>query len=173
MKKCFAALLALCLLCGVSALAATNATVMTGTEGNATSRLTYTIPRRMNYTVTIPASLNLNVKPGERFSSTLEIALKDTDFSARGSRVQVNLTGAGFALKKGTYSIPYTISCNDETLALNDCVLEWIYELDGAQEAFSELTISGTAPQVLADGKYSDVITFSMKAIHPDDLKNQ
>lgn len=172
MKKWIGALLVLCMLCGMSALAATDGTI-TGTAGYATSRLSYTVPRRMNYTLTIPASLNLDVKQGERFSSTMKIALKDTDFSAMGSRVRVSLSGAGFALKNGKTEIPYTVNYQEKAVELGAYVLEWIYAPETAAEASSDLVISGTAPSVLPNGTYTDVLTFTVKAEHPDDFAVQ
>lgn len=173
MKKCLSALLALCLICVSFALAEGAGNAIEGSyespSGGTSSRLTYTIPLRQNYVVTIPSSIDFELDEEDCFSGEMEIALSSADFNHRGSGIAVTLSGAAFALKYGKNSIPYQIlDSADQPLSLGDRVLDWFYDSASSDLASAKLTVSGSVAKNVPNGAYTDTLTFTLSVYMPE-----
>ena len=166
MKKRFAMLLALCLLCGAGALA--EGTPAATRETN----VTYTIAENTDYTVEIPATVALT--PGNETGS-LAITIKAPNFNAPNHWVSVKLTGsenfvdAGdgtgqFYLKNGNTTIPYGIKMqSDYDAYVEDEIAVWFYGQDEPTGTTTTLTVTANPPAgvILPAGAYTDRLTFT------------
>ena len=154
MKKILALLLALCLLCGMVALAEGN-TTYTDQDEEGTTTVSYTVEVNESYTITIPSSIALS---DNETSKELKVDLDASDFNNNTSFIVVELQQPSFMLGD---AIPYTITDDGEPVTGAYTVLGWTYDADN-KTATNTLTITlGEVPTGLAVGEYSDTLTFT------------
>lgn len=161
MKRFFCLLLTLSLLCAGAALADTNITTDGGT-GSTT--VTYTVPETetTNYTVIIPASVNI---PQGSTSATMQISVEDDSTLETGKTLSVKLDSSAndfnLTLTTGSDTIAYTVKKDSQPLSAGSDVLSWTG--GEAIPTAATLTIALDEP---TDGKtagdYGDTLTFKL-----------
>ncbi|MBR3796537.1 MAG: hypothetical protein IKK34_11035 [Clostridia bacterium] len=154
MKKFFALMLTLCLLCGAAALAE---------DATQTTEVYYQLAANEQYTVTIPAELNLTATEDGRPTEYMDVKIEAPDFNVPGKSISVKLTDAAFKLVNGTSEMPYTIQSNEgdkAAIALNGEVARWTF---GDEAVTKELRVHVTSlDNALVAGRYSDQLTFTI-----------
>lgn len=161
MKKAFAMLLALCLLCGGVALAENSTINQDSASKTADTTVSYTIAENETYTVTIPSSVTLT-NAGDNLSGTVSVRLQTPNFNVVGKTIAVKLTKAAFELANGDNKIPYSIKSAGNGVALNDTVLSWTYG-DATTDNTKALTVQSTnGLSNLPAGDYTDTLTFTV-----------
>lgn len=151
MKKIFALLVALGLLCGAAALAETQ-----------TTEVYYTVKANEEYIVTIPAELNLGQTEYGRPTEYMDIKIEAPNFNVPGKTVSVALTSAAYKLVNGTSDMPYTIEFKDGTgeIKLSDVIASWTFG-DAAVTVPLRVHVTSLDNAKVA-GKYADTLTFTI-----------
>lgn len=159
MKKAFAMLLALCLLCSGAALAENSTINQDSASKTANTTVSYTIAANETYTVTIPSSVTLT-NAGDNLSGTVSVRLQTPNFNVMGKTIAVKLTKAAFELANGTNKIPYTLKAAGKEYNVDDTLLSWTYgeQTDQTLALVAGATISSTLPA----GDYTDTLTFTV-----------
>lgn len=153
MKKLFAMIMGLCLLCSAFALA----------ENTKTTEVYYLLESNEGYTVTIPADLNLNSEEDGRPTQYMDVKIEAFGFNVPGKTISVALTAAAFKLVNGESDMPYTIQINTgnkPTVALNDVIASWNFG-DAAVTVPLRVHVTSLDNAKVA-GKYSDNLTFTI-----------
>lgn len=161
MKKIYAAIFALCLMCGTTALAANSTTIdQDSTDKTGSTTVSYTIKENETYTVTIPSSVSL--KGTDNLNGILSIGLKTDNFNVSGITIEVKLTSTenDFNLVNGTSKIAYTLKASNVVYGVNDTLLSWKYgqKTDQTLALVPMATVSSTLPA----GDYTDTLTFKV-----------
>jgi len=167
MKKIFALILALCLLCGATAFA----TEITENWGEGTTTVTLTIKEPepcYDYIVTIPSAMTI----GENGTGSMVIELDASDYTATDKEIMIGLvpysTINDFKLKKTddvTATIDYKLSTADNgVLGSGQAFLTYTPGEDSEKIKSEELTATVDAAQFAAavPGTYEDDITFNV-----------
>ena len=168
MKKIFAMILALCLLCGAIALADTEITQNWG-EGTTMVTLEIAPPAPCyDYIVTIPSNMTI----GTDGTATMQIKLDASDYTATDKEVHVGLKPYSsindFKLKKTddtTVTIEYDLSTDDNgVLSSGQSFLKYTPGVDTEKVKTENLTVTVDAAQFAAavPGTYEDDITFNV-----------
>lgn len=160
MKKIFAMALALCLPCGMTALADNTTINQDSTSKTADTTVSYTIAENETYTVTIPSSVTLT--GSDNLSGMISIGLKTEKFNVPGKTIAVKLTSAenDFKLVNGEKKIPYTLKAAGVEYKADDTVLEWTY--GNATDQTKALVVSAIVSSNLPAGEYTDTLTFTV-----------
>lgn len=165
MKKIYAAIFALCLMCGTTALAAeNNSTTINQDSTDKTGRTTvsYTIDANETYTVTIPSSVKLT-NSGDKLSGTVSVKLQTGKFNVAGKTITVSLTGTtnGFKLKNGTNEITYNLQAGGNEYSADSTVLSWTYGQNTDNTMPLVVQTTNGLPNLPA-GDYTDTLTFNV-----------
>lgn len=179
MKKFLSLLLALCLLCGMTAAVAedTETKITNETESKeATTTINYSVALNENYTVTIPTSVTFP-DPDENgvLKATMELSIvPDAGYNKLNGEISIKLKSSanGFAMKRdgGEDTIQYSMykTLNDAgayadpiTAGGDTPLLTW---QQGGEAASASLTLYMKADmqEVKIAGDYSDTLTFTV-----------
>lgn len=164
MKKIYAAIFALCLMCGTTALAAGNNSTTINQDSTAktgSTTVSYTIDKNETYTVTIPSSVSLNGT--DNLSGILPIGLKTDKFNVSGKTIAVKLTSTAnnFNLVNGTSKIVYTLKASGKVYNVNDTLLSWEYGQSTTDQTLALVPVA-TVSSTLPAGDYTDTLTFNV-----------
>lgn len=158
MKKIFAMALALCLMCGTTALADTTITQDTEAK-SASTTLSYTIEECTDYTVTIPSKALLVNRDGT-LNGSIAVKLNTSTFNVANKKITVKLEQAGLKLVNGTNEIIYTLMAGGEEYKSGDTIIEWTYGEKTDQS--NTLILQAYPSSNLPAGEYTDTLTFSV-----------
>ena len=183
MKKLFAMMLALCLLCGAGALAEEVNTV-TG-NGDANTKVSYTVAPVEEFTVTIPASMNLaltDVQGSQALKGTLQCSLDASKINTAFA-IDVKLTGAAngssnentYYLAKDAEKVPYTLFSGDRDnpsamypARLGTALLHWAFGTTEETTASCVMMAIADPEAFKAAGEYTDTLTFTITGSAPE-----
>lgn len=164
MKKIFAVLVALCLLCGACALAENNSTVNGDGKSEKTANTVVTTTVEESYAISIPAEIVIPFGSTQAHSQSVAV----TKYNLLSThKLSVNYTSAnGFKMMNGTDYIPYItmgIKPDMESFATN--MTTWNLSVK-----VSNSSNDGTAAieQIWNNAKagdYSDTLTFTTKIV--------
>lgn len=163
MKKLFAVMLSLCLLCGMAALAEDTTITASGETGSVT--VSYKVPEDFRFTVTIPPSINLTAAQGAtEATGTLSIAVNVTACNVSDQMIIVELTKSlnDFTLvsAESADAISYAVKKDGTDVAEKAEILRYEVESVPADTSVS-LDLSAQIDKVAA-GTYSDTLTFTV-----------
>lgn len=162
MKKLFALVLTLCLLCGSVAVAENTTINQDSNDKTASTTVSYTIAACEEYTVTIPSSVTLTGT--DNLSGTMRISLKTENFNVFGKTITVKLTSSVNDLKlklaNSTSEIDYTLKAGGVKYQVNDTLLSWTYSQNTDQTL--ALVAQATVSSKLPAGEYTDTLTFAV-----------
>lgn len=154
MKKIFALMLTLCLLCGMAALADNNTITQDSEKKQATTTLTTTIDE--SYTISIPASLNIAY--GKK-DTALKLQISDYRLKV-DHQIQVNVNWDGkleCSTGAGTHNLAYDLQWNGASIHPTRNPL--IFSSNGSKDLNVKITES--AWNSAAAGEYTDSVTFT------------
>lgn len=167
MKKLFALVLTLCLLCGMTALAEDTTINQDTEEKQASTSVSYTITPCEEYTVTIPSSVTLTTDPNNstKLQGNMQISLNADKFNVPGKSILVKLQNRGESLKTQNDAnsyIAYSVLKTNAGVQLGDTILSWAWAWNGAKQASVTLDIAASISAALSAGTYTDTMTFSV-----------
>ena len=185
MKKLFAMMLALCLLGGAGALAEEATTNTVTGNGDANTKVSYTVAPVEEFTVTIPANMNLaltDLQGSQALKGTLQCTLDASKINTAFA-IDVKLTGAAngssnsnqntYYLAKDAEKVPYTLMFGDRddpsamySAPLGTVLLHWEF---GTTETTKSCVMMAIAdPEAFkAAGEYTDALTFTITGSAP------
>lgn len=178
MKRFFATVLALCMVCGV-ALATDAVSPHQITEAGKTADTTvkYEITENRTFTVTIPASVDIDPATNR---GTMNFEINAPRFNAPNLGIIVHLTGAAnewmvnpyggiFHLISGDDTIPYKLvpegngAGNPYSLNMGETIMSWRYGQEaGPTKATTVTAIAEPGDGIIAAGTYKDWLTFTV-----------
>lgn len=177
MKKIYAAIFALCLMCGTTALAAENNSTTINQDSIAktgSTTVSYTIEENETYTVIIPSSVKLT-NSGDKLSGPVSVKLQTGSFNVAGKRITVSLTGTtnGFKLKNGANEIPYNLKAGGIEYGAGSIVLSWTYG-DTYTDQTNPLNVQTTKGFAnFPAGDYTDTLTFNVSVTENNNAVDQ
>lgn len=163
MEKILALVLALCLLCGGTAMADATTINQDSTSKTANTTVSYTIATNETYTVTIPSAVTLTGTGS--LSGTLPIRLQTPNFNVTGKTITVKLTSTANGLKlklaNSTSEIAYTLKAAGVEYKAGDTLLSWTYDGETTEKTLP-LVAGATLSSNLLAGEYTDTLTFTV-----------
>ncbi len=176
MKKLFAMVSALCMVCSAAALG--EETVITTNGQEAVTTVTFEIKPNMDFTVTIPAEIN--VDPATK-SGSVDFAIDAPDFEAEGWGVNVWLSAAsGMTADEHPHEGKFTMSNengnaisyhlkdqSNNDFRLGDHLLGWVCMPGEERHVETTLTLFAETPDNPAIGTYTDTLTFLVSLLEP------
>lgn len=168
MKKILMMALALCLV-GGAALADTEITNESATK-TATTTLSYEMAESQSYTVTIPASVDLQKGDNNKLIGSLKIELNASSFNVSDQGISVNLSEYNSSLfldddteKKGILFKVYKGSIAEENeLGKDSKAISWQYG-DESATVSQTLLIEANYNSSLPAGTYTGSLKFEVK----------
>lgn len=169
MKKAFALVLVLCLLCG-SALAATDGCI-TEQKVNSSTEVIYDVGDVDEFTLVIPPTIELTETTPGKAESELAIELNAKRININGFKIIISLAGSlnGYKLVNGSNTIGYDIMNGQSSLKAAHEIFKWEYHGTLNTDEAPKLTLSADIPDNMKPGVYSDVLTFKVDVYNPND----
>ena len=146
MKRVLALILALCLICGATAFAATL------TPGNTSGDTILTTTINETYTLTIPSTLNIAFNATE---TPLELTVSNYRLKAE-NMIRLSQSWDG-TLNSGSNSLSYSLKYNGADVSSNSNPVT--FTGNGTVELI--VTIAQSAWNAAAAGEYTDTVTFT------------
>lgn len=162
MKKIYAAIFALCLMCGTTALAAEKNSItinQNSTDKTGSTTVSYTIEENETYTVTIPSEVTLKNDKGT-LSGSVSVRLQTASFNVPDKTITVELSTAALKLVNENREINYTLSAAAKEYKAGDTVLRWTYGENTDQT--NALVATAYVSSNLPAGDYTDTLTFKV-----------